>query len=70
MLAGGYIYFADGHAELYTVGENITGTISNAQATILAIEPEDNRIKVKESTHTGVFNQVKVSQVEVLQQKN
>ena len=53
---GGYIYFADGHAELYTVGENITGTISNAQATILAIEPEDNRIKVKrESTHTGVF---------------
>ena len=53
---GGYIYFADGEAELYTVGENITGTISNAEATILEIHPDKNRIKVKrESTHTGVF---------------
>jgi len=55
---GGYIYFDKGVAETYTVGEDITGAISNAGAKILSIESDKNRIKVyRESTHTGVFQQ-------------
>ena len=51
---GGYIYFTD--LTGFQVGEVVTGTTSNATATILKIDSQNKRIVVKRlSTDTGEF---------------
>lgn len=48
---GGYLYFDKGVAETYTIGETVTGSISNATAIVLRTDAKNKRIVVKRS-HT------------------